>query len=189
MVSKKDKLMMELGYISVFVTNFDFLLHNISSYLINADNIKIGNFILIQPAYKNFESKIKLFKKLLEIIPLPDDLVKKANNNLDKYNESKDKRNNLIHGIWHTKDEFSDDEFYYRDIRKFDDGFDNVDKIDIKELRKLKEDLIHLVQNQFELNKEIIENYRIILENDSKEKNRANHLLKKLTNYPYTDIE
>lgn len=185
MTSSKDELMMELGYISVFVTNFDYLLHEISSYLINADNTKIGNYILVQPAYKNYESKINLYKNLLNIIPFPDDLVKKAKNNVDDYKNTKRQRNGYIHGIWHTKDEFNDEDFYIRDIRKLNVEWEKEEKIDIKELRELKEKLIELVQKQFELNKEIIENYRAILENDVKQKKKSSRILKKIKNHPY----
>lgn len=175
MTTSKDELMMELGYISVFVTNFDHLLHEISSYLISAENIKIGNYIM--STHKNYDAKIKTYKKLLHIVPFSDELVAKAENNVVRFVKTKDKRNELVHSIWHSKDESILDEYY---IKNLSSDWSDGRKIDIKELRELKEELIELVQKQFELNKEISENYRTILENNIKEKENTNNLIKKI---------
>lgn len=178
MTTTADKLMTELGYVSMFASNFDYLLNEINSSLINLDNNKIGNYIsskLITHA------RIEMYKNLLDIIPFPEDLVKKAKSNLADFSKAKDKRNELIHGIWHTKteDEITLDEFY---IGKLNSNWDDSKRIDVKELQELKEHLRELIQKQIQINIDILTSYRKIIDEDIKHKKKISRLLKKSMN-------
>ena len=178
MTTTADKLMTELGYVSMLVSNFDYLLNEINSSLINLDNNKIGNYIsskLITHA------RIEMYKNLLDIIPIPKKLVEKAKSNLVDFSKAKDKRNELIHGIWHTKtnDEIGLEELY---IKKLNSNWNDSKKIDVKELKELKENLRDLIQKQIQINIDILTSYRKLIDDNVKNKKKISRILKKSQN-------
>lgn len=174
MNSKTDKLMTELGYISMFFSNFDFLLNEINVSLINLDNNKIGNYI---SSKLNTHARIEMFKTLLDIIPFSQELVKKAKTNLSDFSDAKAKRNELIHGIWHmkTENDIGIDEFY---LGKLNSDWDYTKKIDIVELKKLKENLIGLIQKQIKINIDLLTHYRELTDNEIKIKSKISRIFK-----------
>lgn len=173
MISTPDKLMTELGYISMYASNFDYLLNEINSSLINLDNYKIGNHI---SSKLSTHTRIEMYRNLLKMIPFSKELVKTAESNLSAFSKAKVIRNELIHGIWHTKteDEITLDEFY---IGKINTDWNDSKKIDVKELQELKAHLRDLIQKQVQINLDILASYRKIINADVKHKKKISRLL------------
>lgn len=174
MTAQSDKLMTEVGYISLSFSNFDYLINEINSSLINIDNNAIGNYI---SGKLNTQARLDLYKKLLEIIPFPKPIVADAKAVLIDFIKIKQKRNELIHGIWHTKyeDEIPLDDFYIAKLNTSNWG--DAQKIDVKELIAIKEKLQTLVTNQLQVNIDILKTYReIVVEKREKNKNLSDIL-------------
>ncbi len=175
MTSLQDKLMTELGYISMSCSNFDYLINEINASLINLDNHHIGINISSE---LNTHSRIKMYNKLLEIIPLPKELVLKAKTNLKEFTKAKEKRNEFIHGIWHTKweNEVHLDDLY---ISKLNSSWSSAKKVDVEELKEIKETLQSLMSKQLQINVDILTTYRHLIDDDLKNKKKITAILKK----------
>lgn len=177
MTTRTDKLMTELGYISMFFSNFDFLLNEINSSLINLDNNKLGNHI---SSKLNTNARIELYKKLIEIIPFSKKIVDDAKLNIINFTETKKNRNELIHGIWHTRwnDEISLSDFYIGKLHS--PNWDDAREIKIEELRGIREGLRDLLDKQIKLNVETLIEYRKIVDSELMQKENTFSTLKKI---------
>ena len=158
MTLELDKLMTELGYISVHFSVMDYLIYDISTSLINIDNKEIGHYISIE---KSTDAKIKMLIKLIEVIPISNDIISEMSQNMSKFREVKKIRNELIHGIWHNKDE-DENLIFIGQIK--DCFFDKAKSIELEDLIKVKETLIEVVNKQVKLNEQILCNYKQILQ-------------------------
>lgn len=176
MILTADKLMMELGYISISASTFDYLLNEINTSLINLDYSNIGRNISGKLAT---HARIEMYRNLLNIIPFPKELVVKAKDNLDEFNKAKNKRNKLIHGIWHTieDDNISIDEFY---LGKLTTDWCDTEKIDLNELKDLKEHLHILIQKQIQINLDILTKYRQIIDDDRKKEKKLSTFIRNM---------
>jgi hypothetical protein len=177
MTSTADKLMIELGYISMHLSNFDYLINEIIPSLINWDNNNIGNYF--SSKLKTTHARMEIYKDLLKITPFQDDLIEDAKNNIVGFDKLRKRRNELIHGIWYTKEEneITLDEFY---LGKLNTDWNTDNRIDLNELKQLKESLVKLIQKQVEINSRILVDYRRIIEEDLERKERGRKLLKKI---------
>ncbi len=183
MNSHEEKLMIELGYISIAFSNFDYLIHEINSSLISNENHKIGNYISGRLAT---HARVDLFKELLQLIPFEKQLVDMARSNVKEFIEEKNKRNKFIHHIWHTKEDDSfvdvliDKQLF---LGKIDSDWTNADEINLDELIRLKENLQTLVMNQVQINMNIENSYRMIILEERKNKDQISSMFKDGTLY------
>ena len=181
MSNYEDKLMQELGYVSMHFTIYDYLINEINCILINLENDKIGGFI---SSKLNTQGRIELLENLLKIVSLPIELIDELNSSLAEFKKVKQKRNDLIHGVWHTKED--DDNLniasdYY--IAKFKNR-DSTDaqKIDINELIEIKNRIRNLIDTSFKLILTIRIEYRESLAEERKKNEGLVTSFAKLTN-------
>jgi hypothetical protein len=176
MISEKDEIMKELGYISVTFSTFDSLIQEINSFLINPYNIEIGNFI---SGELTTQRRIELYSKLLEFIPFSMELVSEAKSNLKKFSDIKKFRNDIIHGVWHTKgdEDLNNDDLFLGKLNAL--NLDQAKKINTVDIIKIKDDLLVLVDIQFNTNLKLRSSYYEILKKEKIERDSLTDLLAK----------
>ncbi|MES2593196.1 MAG: hypothetical protein V4608_15040 [Bacteroidota bacterium] len=167
---EKEKIILEIGYISVSFSYFDFLINQLNIILINSSYSKIGE--ILSNELQTY-ARIKLCKKLLNVFPLKEALVEKVLLNLDTFETMREKRNKFIHGILHTKseDDLVSDDLYLLSLKDLLKDMPAV-KVELAELTKIKTTLENLAKEQIELNEDINTNYSQIILDDIKQKEK-----------------
>ncbi|MFL5764923.1 MAG: hypothetical protein ACJ77K_13345 [Bacteroidia bacterium] len=177
MATKTDTLMMEVGYISLFFTYFDHLIHEINSELINIENTAIGNLI---SGKLQTNARIELYRDLLKTIPFQKKTIDQATSVINQFDVIRKTRNHFIHGIWYVEgdvEEFNEDDFHIGKLSNWKDA----KKINLKELTKIKEDILALNQKQNQLNKDLVKEHKRIIKAKKKKRRQFNAVWKRAT--------
>jgi hypothetical protein len=172
--TEQEKIILEIGYISIAFSNFDFCINKLNILLINISNDKIGEII---SGEAHTDRRMQLCKQLLKVIPLENNLIKGVLDNLKSFENLKIKRNKFIHGIWHTisEEDVVNDELFLTSIKDW--GKIQSEKIELTELQQIKTSLQDIATKQEKLNEEIYKNYHsLIEENEKQEKLFSEHL-------------
>jgi hypothetical protein len=164
-ILEQEKVILEIGYISISFSNFDFYINQLNITLINISNPNIGQII---SGELKTDGRMQLCKKLLDVISLDKNLIKKVNDNLKAFDNIRKARNMYLHGIWHIiqEEDVIDANFYLSSIKDMNER--PAKKIEFLELQKIKKSLQSIATEQEKLNNEIYKNYHSLIQDNKK---------------------
>ncbi len=167
---ERDQVVLEIGYINIHFNNFEMLLNELNTTLINYYQPEIGHFISSQ---KTIEGKLQLCNALINMFPFQDKEKNKLFTNLSDFKSIRIERNKYIHGILHDILDESENKLdgpYLHNLKEY--NF-NSEKIKLSTLVNIKLKIKNIVNYQNQLNKTISEEYFSILKQNEKE--QENH--------------
>jgi hypothetical protein len=176
---EKDRIILEIGYISIQFNSFELLINELNASLINVSNPEIGHLILCS---YTISKKCELCKELINLFPLKKDLKDELIYILKEFELVRKERNKFAHGFLHdVYDELDNkiDGFYIHNLKNF--SINSV-KLELKEIKQIREKLQELIIKQGKLNvKLVVEYQRFLLEKESKMKKVSDMLAKDQT--------